>query len=216
LLLAGACLSLGWKIYDDWRTKPPDEAMAPDPPAVEPGVPPGDADLALALPPSDRFAVIVERPLFSPARRPTPPSAVLPAVPEAAPELFSEPESPAVAEAPPLPEFTLVGIVIAGEERYALVERHADGQVVQVAEGGDIGGWFAVLIEPDRAVFRQGAVEEELVLKYETPVPADRIPPPRIVPPPQEPQAAEPAAAAEAPGPSPPEREVPAWKLQGQ
>lgn len=217
LLLGGACLGLGWKVYDDWRSEPADEAMAPVLPAGEPGVPPGDADLALALPPPERFAVIVERPLFSPTRRPTPPSAAIPLAPEAAPDLSSEPESPAVAEAPPRPviEFTLVGIVIAGKERYALVERHADGQVLEVPEGGGIAGWFAVLIDPDRAIFRQGAVEEELVLKYETPVPAERIPPPRIVPPPPEPQAAEPAA--EAPEPSLPEQKVILpWKQQSQ
>lgn len=218
LLLGGGCLALGWKVYDGWHSKPADEAMAPALPTREPGVSPGAADLALALPPPERFAIIVERPLFSPTRRPTSPSAAIPLAPDAAPELSWEPQSPAVAEAPPRPviEFTLVGIVIAREDRYALVERHADGQVLEVPEGGDVAGWFAVLIDPDRAVFRQGAVEEELVLKYETSVPADRIPPPRIVPPPQEPQAAEPAAAAEVPESSPPERKVPPWKLQGQ
>ena len=34
-----------------------------------------------------------------------------------------------------------------------------------------------MLIDPECAVFRNGAVEEELVLKYATPVPQDRIPP---------------------------------------
>ena len=183
LLLTALCAGLGWKIYDDWRAASdaaaaPAETVAP----VASEAAPAQADLALALPPPERFAVIVERPLFSPTRRPAPPQAE---VAQAPGQPAREPGAAAEAEPPPVVDFTLVGIVIAGQERYALVERHADGRVVQVPEGGDVGGWFAVLIDPERAVFRNGAVEEELVLKYATPVPQDRIPP-RPAPRPQE------------------------------
>ena len=199
LLLLGACAALGWKIYDDWSAASADAAAAPTEaaaPAADAQPPPADADLALALPPPERFAVVVERPLFSPTRRPAPPAAEVaeaPALPEEPP-----PEPEAVeAEPPPVVDFTLVGVVIAGTERYALVERHEDGRVVQVPEGGDVSGWFAVLIDPDGAVFRNGAVEEELLLKYASPVPQDRIPPRRVAPPPEQP--AEPADQQEQP-----------------
>jgi hypothetical protein len=188
LLLTALCAALGWKIYGDWRAASADAAAAPAgtaAPAAASAAPLAAADLALALPPPERFAVIVERPLFSPTRRPAPPQAAV-AQAEAEPE-EPPPEAgpPADVEPPPVVDFTLVGVVIAGSERYALVERHEDGRVVQVPEGGGVGGWFAVRIDPDRAVFRQGAVEEELQLKYATPVPPDRIPP-RPAPPPQE------------------------------
>jgi hypothetical protein len=190
LLLLGASAALGWKIYDDWSAASADAAAAPAEdaaPAAASDAPLAEADLALALPPPERFAVIVERPLFSPTRRPTPPAADVAPAPEAMPELPPEAEAPAEAEPPPVVDFTLVGVVIAGTERYALVERHEDGRVVQVPEGGDVSGWFAVLIDPDRAVFRNGAVEEELLLKYGAPVPQDRIPPRRVAPPPEQP-----------------------------
>jgi general secretion pathway protein N len=202
LLLIAGCAALGWKIYDDWSAASADAAAAPasaDVAGAVPDAPPAAADLALSLPPPERFAVIVERPLFSPTRRPAPPAAEQAQAEEPALESPAEPETAPEGPPPPTVDFTLVGIVIAGSERYALVERHVDGRVVEVAEGGDVGGWFAVLIDPDRAVFRQGAVEEELVLKYESPVPPERIPPPRAVPPPPEPAPAEPVQPTEVP-----------------
>jgi hypothetical protein len=51
-----------------------------------------------------------------------------------------------------------------------------------VPEGGDVSGWFAVLVDPERAVFRQGGTEEELVLHFDAAVPADLIPPLRARP----------------------------------
>jgi hypothetical protein len=188
LLLTALCAGLGWKVYDDWRAASADTAAGPaeaEAPAAASETPPAAADLALALPPPERFAVVVERPLFSPTRRPTPPQAEV-AQGEVAPEEPPpEPEAPAEAEPAPVVDFTLTGVVTAGGERIALVERHEDGRTVQVTEGGEVNGWFAVLIDPDRAVFRNGAAEEELLLKYATPVPQDRIPP-RPAPPPEE------------------------------
>jgi hypothetical protein len=193
LLLVGACAALGWKIYDDWSAASADAAAPTEAaaPAADAQPPPADADLALALPPPERFAVIVERPLFSPTRRPAPPAAAIAEAPEALPEEPPPEPEAGEAEPPPAVDFTLVGVVIAGSERYALVERHEDGRVIQVPEGGDVAGWFAVLIDPDRAVFRNGAIEEELLLKYASPVPQDRIPPRRVAPPEQPEQPAD-------------------------
>jgi general secretion pathway protein N len=191
LLLAALCAALGWKVYDDWRTVSADAAAAAPETAAAPAgasaAPLAAADLALALPPPERFAVIVERPLFSPTRRPAPPPEEMAQAEPPPEEPLPEEEPPADAEPPPVVDFTLTGIVIAGSERYALVERHEDGRTVQVTEGGDVNGWFAVLIDPDRAVFRNGATEEELLLRTATPVPQDRIPPRPAPPPPEEP-----------------------------
>ena len=115
-----------------------------------------------------------------------------PAQPETAPEPVAT-EAPAPAPAPPpAVDFTLVGVITAGTERHALVQRQDTGAVVEVPEGGDISGWFAVLIDPDRAIFRQAGTEQELVLHFDAPVPADRIPAPRPRPPPNIAPAAQP------------------------
>jgi hypothetical protein len=147
------------------------------------------AKAALGLPPPQQFAVIAERPLFAQTRRPPPPASP---APEAKPAAEAAPtREPTIAAAPapeplpPLPtvDFALVGIVTSGGERYALVRRQVDGSVVEIPEGGDISGWFAVLIDPERAVFRQGSAITELMLKYDTPVPPDLIPPRTVVKP---------------------------------
>jgi hypothetical protein len=175
LLLLAACAAVGARLYDEWsRAAAVGEGK---PAALDPaGSPAGSADVALALPPPEQFVVIVERPLFAQTRRPPPPSAAEPAAP-ADSEPVAEAPTPKPAP-PPQVDFTLLGIVTAGSERHALVRR-SDGGVVEIPEGGDISGWFAVLIDPERAVFRQGGTEEELELHFDAPVPPESIPPPR-------------------------------------
>jgi hypothetical protein len=222
LLLLAAGAVLGARLYDEWRqpgSRPDDAAFAAE---SETAAAPPAPELTLALPPPDEFAVIAARPLFSPTRRPAPPA---PAEPEAAPEtdLAQVPEPELVTEAepaeeaapPPTVTFTLVGIVIDGSERYALVEKHADGKVVRLTEGDAIEGWFAVLIDPERAVFRQGAIEEELVLKYDTPVPPERMPAMQELVTPARQPPAEPEAPAAAPEQQAPQQTLP-WKQQNQ
>ncbi len=193
LLLLAACGVAGVRLYDDWRRPPAVNESGELSAALADGAatPAGAPEAALALPPPEQFAVIVERPLFAQTRRPPPPSTA-----EAAPPVEGEPEPVAVEDPPPEPppavDFTLVGVVTDGTERHALVQRQSDGAVVEVPEGGDISGWFAVLIDPERAVFRQGAIEEELVLQFDAPVPADLIPPPRVRAPPPDAQPAAP------------------------
>ncbi len=180
LLLLAACAAASARLYDEWR-RPPDvgESELSAATVDRTATPASGHEAALALPPPEQFAVIVERPLFAQTRRPPTPAPAAAAA-EPAPK-------PVAVEAAPLPpqpalpalDFTLVGIVTAGGERYALVQRRSDGAVVEVPEGGDISGWFAVLIDSERAVFRQGGTEEELVLKFDTPVPPALIPPPR-------------------------------------
>ena len=185
LLLLAACGAVSARLYDEWRQPPTGSESAPAAATVLGAGPPASTpEAALALPPPEQFAVIVDRPLFAQSRRPPPPAS--PPTVEAAPPTQPEPApAPVAAETPPEPapppavDFTLVGIVTDGAERHALVQRQSDGTVVEVPEGGDISGWFAVLIDPERAVFRQAGTEEELVLHFDAPVPAGLIPPPR-------------------------------------
>jgi general secretion pathway protein N len=187
LSLAAICAVLGAKVYDEWR-------KAQQPVTIEaPAAATGDAPASLPLGPSlttpseDSFAAIVERPLFSPSRRPAE------AAPAAAPEMVE----PAPVEAPL--DFSLVGTIVSGNERVALVATRTDGKVVQVRERGEVLGWTALLIEDGRVVFRRGKAEGELVLRYEDPVPSDKIPPP-LKPVRQAEPAAQPAEGAPADG----------------
>jgi general secretion pathway protein N len=169
--LAVICAALGAKVYDEWRAL--EEPVAIAAPAAAAGDTPAPLPLGpgLTTPGEDSFAVIIERPLFSPSRRPAE------AAPAAAPEAV---EAVAPVEVPL--DFALVGTVVSGDERVALVTTLADGKIVQVRERGEVLGWTALLIEDGRAVFRRGKAEEELVLRYEDPVPSDKIPAPRPKP----------------------------------
>jgi hypothetical protein len=199
LLLLAACGAVGARLYDDWRQAPSGSESAPVTATADGAAAPASPlEAALALPPPEQFAVIVDRPLFAQTRRPPPPAAAEPA-PPAEPEPAPEPDlaetPPPEPAPPPAVDFTLVGIVTDGSERRALVQRQSDGTVVEVPEGGDIAGWFAVLIDPERAIFRQAGTEQELVLHFDAPVPADLIPPPRV-------KATPPAAAPASNGPA--------------
>lgn len=138
--------------------------------------------VALSLPPIEEFQVVVERPLFSPDRRPP-----QPAPPE--PESAAEVEAPAAeAIAPPEPpppppiSFTLVGIVMFGDQRVALLQPLDGGKAVQLREGEEFAGWTAALIDRERAVFRNAYSEEELRLDFRAPLPAGMLPAQTVIP----------------------------------
>jgi type II secretory pathway component PulC len=114
-----------------------------------------------AMPEQERFAVIVERPLFSPSRQR--PSA-----------------EPSGASAPSL-NLSLFGVVISTDQRIALVELGADGDPLPVKQGDEISGWRVARIEPDRILIRQDMTERELLLDFAAPAP----PPPESTPPPE-------------------------------
>jgi len=83
-----------------------------------------------ALPTYADFAEITARPLFAPTRRPD--AAGVPIGIEA--------------------RYRLLGIVIAGAARHALVAPVAGGAALELAEGGDVEGWTVRKIEGDRVV----------------------------------------------------------------
>jgi hypothetical protein len=191
LSLAAICAVLGAKVYDEWLglqqpvTVEASAAATGDAPASLPLGP------SLTTPSEDSFAAIIERPLFSPSRRPA----------QNAPVAAPETVEPAPVAAPL--DFALVGTIVSGNERIALVATKVDGKIVQVRERGEVLGWTALLIEDGRVVFRRGKAEEELVLRYEDPVPSDKIPPPPK-PVRQAEPAAQPAEGAPADGDAPP------------
>lgn len=194
VFLVAICAVLAAKVYDEWRRLQQPvtldtAAVAAEDTTASPPLGPG-----LTVPDEHSFAAIVERPLFSPSRRPA----------QAAPAPASGTAEASQAKAPL--DIALVGTIISGNERVALVETMGDGKIVQVRERGEVSGWIALLIEDGHVVFRRGKTEEELVLRYEQPVPPDKIPP-RIKPAMQ--PAAQPNSDVQSPAPSPDPAEPP-------
>jgi hypothetical protein len=150
--LPGAvCLGLVLLI-DNELTNPP------APPASQP--PSADAVAVEPLPPKpvlspaalDLFSAVIERPVFSPTRRP------------------AEPPSPPSPEPAPVeqdPEFSLAGIIISEHGRFVLaVTKGGRGDVVRVGEGRSIDGWTIARVEPERAVLRRGETENLMLLEF--------------------------------------------------
>jgi general secretion pathway protein N len=103
-------------------------------------------------------SAILDRPLFSATRRPPP-------APAPAPEAAAPPASP---PPPPPPELgiALVGIVLDGTARIAIL-RPLDGQpALDLREGEAVGGWRVIRIGSDRIAVRNGDTERELVIDF--------------------------------------------------
>ncbi len=154
MLLVVAAAGLGVRVHSAWRhLDDPVEIATIEASADALQV---DDDIQMAKPPAAALAAIVERPLFSPTRRPPQPPPVQVAAP-----------APAPTPAPPTPiGFSLVGVALSDGKRVALVRRQEDGRVLSVPEGTEVLGWTVQRIESDSASFRRGASEEILVLQF--------------------------------------------------
>jgi hypothetical protein len=80
------------------------------------------------------YSEVVERPLFYPTRRALPP---LPTEENGSTNL------------------TLIGTVMSGASRHALIRHKQGSRVERVIEGQDIGGWTVESIQGDRVLLRQ-------------------------------------------------------------
>jgi hypothetical protein len=93
----------------------------------------------------DRLSSTLERPLFSPSRRPPapPPPPVAQAPPPPAPP-------------PPPPNLVLFGVVMDGEGARAVVRSGADKKLVRAQIGDEIDGWKVSQIEGRKVVLSLG------------------------------------------------------------
>lgn len=149
IALALLCGALGAAIYAELDRPGAEHAAAATLAAPHPKAIPAVA--SHKMPPLGDYAEILERPVFTPTRRPAPASH---------------------AAATPLSSFTLVGIVASGDSRHALIEYGQPTRRERVSEGAAIGGWLVEAILPDRVVLSAGGAREDLK-------PKDR--PPQIV-----------------------------------
>ena len=97
-------------------------AQTQDPPAAAPSNPVAAQSL-------DQLSTILDRPLFSPSRRP-----------------------PAPPPAPPPPNLVLFGVVMDGEGARAVVRAGADKKLVRAQIGDEIDGWKVSQIEGRKVV----------------------------------------------------------------
>ena len=93
-----------------------------DPPAAAPSNP-------VAVQSLDQLSTMLDRPLFSPSRRP-----------------------PAPPPAPPPPNLVLFGVVMDGEGARAVVRAGADKKLVRAQIGDEIDGWKVSQIEGRKVV----------------------------------------------------------------
>ncbi len=143
MLLLVVCAALAWVIYRQVAVAP--NLNAAHGSTMEatsvPDLPP---ELQFSMRPVEDFDAILERPLFSPSRRP-------PAI-EA---LESPPPNSDVA-------FTLKGILIDEDVRIALFRAQRNKQIWRLREGDTIEGWTIVRIERDSVSLARGAFEKIL------------------------------------------------------
>jgi len=157
LLLAVASAVLGLRIQDE-LSRPP-EMPVPKGIAAEPGAAGSDQEIEIAEmprfdpPPIERFSTALDRPLFSPDRRPS----------------ADEPVAPGVVEDQALTA-TLQGILFASSGSVALLTAVGETTSVRVSQGEVFLGWRLLEIHPDNVVFEKDdeTVTLELIYRVQT------------------------------------------------
>ena len=149
-LLAGAAVLLAAVAVWPWLMSTP-APLAPEQPLKSPGEVPTLAPLA----PFATFTASIERPLFSPSRRPLPD------------------RSAAAAGQGPASRYRLVGLMAVGNSRRALLVE--GNRRFETAEGAVLDGWAVVRIEQDRVVL-SSHLGSEVVLTLRRPVGREKEP----------------------------------------
>ena len=153
-LLLGVCLALAALVYVEAGMEAP--GPAPSGGGETPPLAALPAQPYYARAPVEDFSTILERPLFSPTRRPPAQGVAAAAAPES--EL----------------QVTLVGVIISSEEQIAIVRLQDASRFVRLSVGDSFQGWILDSIKPSRITFRRGDVEEHVELTYDVPPPVQK------------------------------------------
>lgn len=116
----------------------------------------------IALRPLNSYREIVERPLFYQARRP--------------PE--SDKAPPAPVEPPPVEEeveLTLIGIMVVGDDRSALIKNETTGKTVVVKQGDSFDSWSLGAVASDRVLLGKNGEFKEIKLIRNKRQPSQKI-----------------------------------------
>lgn len=153
-LLLSVCLVLAAVVYGQvWSERPVEVAAMVGQVAPLPALP---GELSFAMPAAETFSIILERPLFSPTRRP--PAGGTVTIESVEPEL----------------DVTLVGVIISAGEQIAIIKPKDGGRFVRLSLGDSFQGWNLESIEPNRVTFRRGEIEEFIEIDYEEPPPVKK------------------------------------------
>jgi hypothetical protein len=147
-LVAGAALVMACIVYAEIRARPLIDDMTSSQTAAKISI--ASPALRQEMPEKARFAAIVERPVFSPTRRP--------------------PSEEAAAPIAAL-DAALSGVVISSGEQFALLKSGTSNEPVRLKEGDEILGWTVARIEPNRILVRHDTMEQELLLDFGAPAP---------------------------------------------
>jgi len=147
-LLGATCLSLAALLYHELKVV--ETSADPGKPVAARMIQPLPQEKRFAMAPIEKFSAIIERPIFSPNRRP------------AAKQPGSEKQGPRS-------KLALFGIAISAGERIALVGVERGTGFARIKKGEAFSGWVLVDIERNRVLLRQGSVDEELELNYGMP-----------------------------------------------
>lgn len=162
LLLIAALLAVPYLLLTRSESQPvtaPAAVPAGDgAPAAE--VAAGEAPAPFVLPPLERFAAVVERPLFSPTRRMPAPTAP----PAAEEEVPAADEEEAGASGPDEPELHFFGTVRRGDEVAALVTLAETGKVARLAPGDAVGEWRVLEVTRNRLVLGLGETQRSYAI----------------------------------------------------
>ena len=153
-LMLGVCAALAWTVYREIQLGAPEPAEVAG--GQVPPLPDLPAEPSFVMAPAESFSAILERPLFSPTRRPPAEGTVT--LESAEPEL----------------EVTVVGIIISSEEQIAIIKPKGESRFVRLSEGDSFQGWTLETIEPDRITFQRGDIEEHIELTYDEPPPVQK------------------------------------------
>jgi type II secretory pathway component PulC len=144
IVLAGA-----FAVYVVWTSPPmelPSTAPAPRP-ARQTHT--GDASKATMASVTQTYPEIAERPLFYPSRK-----AWAPPPPPPAPVVSTAP--------PPLTDYALVGVILSGNTRSALIRTPGGSKTITLGEGQELQGWKLQEITRDRLRFAAGDAQYDM------------------------------------------------------
>ncbi len=145
-----AYLAFGWLIYQQLTGAPNTEALARVQPEHVPGLEELPPELQFAMAAIEDFESVLERPLFSPSRRPAP---------------VEEGAAPAVGQEF---DYILKGVLIDNEARIALLYHKGGAGTVRQAEGTKIDGWLLKEVEGDFIVVERNGEERIVELNFQS------------------------------------------------
>jgi len=150
VLMGGICLALLCVLIYEWMLPPSLAAV----PALAGRVRVALAPLPMASPspPIEAFDAINARPLFKPDRRP----------------VDLPPPAQGAADAPP-PTVSLIGVIIDGSRRLALLRVPQSPMAVSASVGDDVQGWHVAAVYADHVTLRLNTAEITIALNANRP-----------------------------------------------